>query len=477
MSICLTTMLNVIPSFSQKEIREFNNFIKKNDIRLMLSLTNDTTAQSFWKIVQKSDQDYQKYKDAMRRQTPIAKSTLQYFSDYRSLLTSGLPNDIYPETDLNRELKDDLYNGNIDIGPSSIYICRDNIVNAWADIYGNIFITDSLLSLLDFNYDATIGVLAHEMTHHCLEHTISGKYYRLKKEKENSIAAGIVGGLVGVAGAAAVAYNTYNNVYSNGYNDYGNQYNYTQQMNAAAIQNIADIVYIIQQSADEATIRFGYRYSREQELQSDLIAYRFLQYKGIDPMCLINAFSKINNDQDNASYNNEAYLDHPTTSYRINFLKYLYEQDYNNCNTLYVLHINEKEILVPKSYLESLSIAEINRTFPEAYIQMSISNTQINVQDENNEEFCKFSDIDNYFNQGWRPTTITNKSESKNSHLRLAYITYMAGTNFDVSFDQFKRKLKSNEQYCNAVYNKVSSKCNFSSIEDFKEQCNLIKKQ
>lgn len=72
--------------------------------------------------------------------------------------------------------------------------------------------------------------------------------------------------------------------------------------------------------AGDNALKYRYKYSREQEVEADIIAYRFLEYMGLGGENYINALRAI-------GYENDAYYDdtssHPTTEFRVKLLEYL----------------------------------------------------------------------------------------------------------------------------------------------------------
>ena len=79
---------------------------------------------------------------------------------------------------------------------------------------------------------------------------------------------------------------------------------------------------------DNKSYFYGFKYSREQELEADLIAYRYLEAIGLGGYAMIMALEMLNDPSDNQE--DIATNDHPTTQYRIEFLKYIYAIEHQN---------------------------------------------------------------------------------------------------------------------------------------------------
>ena len=71
---------------------------------------------------------------------------------------------------------------------------------------------------------------------------------------------------------------------------------------------------------DDISHNYYCRYSREQEIECDIIAYRFLEFMGIDPMNYVSALKKLGTEHD---YLYSKKWDHPTVTERINVLEAL----------------------------------------------------------------------------------------------------------------------------------------------------------
>ena len=74
------------------------------------------------------------------------------------------------------------------------------------------------------------------------------------------------------------------------------------------------------ESASKDSYLYKFKYSREQELEADIIAIRFLEWIGINPQYYIDTLKQLGTEYD-LMYDEES--DHPTTKYRIDLLSFL----------------------------------------------------------------------------------------------------------------------------------------------------------
>ena len=193
-------------------------------------------------------------------------------------------------------------------------IYKEEIPNAFATPYGQIYLTQGLVERLNSDNDLITTVCAHEMTHYVLQHSLIGLWKTNKRNKRNQIWGGIFAGLT----IAAALHDSYNNTYRN--NNYRSNYSWYYANLASDILMMFDL----------STRSFSFKYDRIQELEADYIAYRFCEANDIGGYAYIIALELLGNDDTRLKA--EEYSDHPTINYRVQFLKYLYNKEHTNHN-------------------------------------------------------------------------------------------------------------------------------------------------
>lgn len=200
------------------------------------------------------------------------------------------------------------------------YICGDNSffkelriypaneANAFATPSGEIYLTSGLVVRYNSNYELLIGVCAHEATHYICQHSLIAAWKQAKKEKKNKIWAGVAVGL----NSAAALYGASNGLS----NDDSYWYNVTQINNSLIESFRLDSYY------------FKFKYGRFQELESDIIAYRFCESIGIGGYAYIMALQLLNDGDCYLKADKES--DHPTTAFRVGLLKHLYAKEHGD---------------------------------------------------------------------------------------------------------------------------------------------------
>ncbi len=141
-----------------------------------------------------------------------------------------------------------------------------------------------------------VAVLAHEMQHFVGKHTLNHIYAVNKKERNNRMWAELGGAMA----ATAVAYS---GAYSG---------------NAQYQQNVLAASVAFDRDADKATGNYRMRYSREQEIEADIAAYRFLQFIGLDPNIWIRVLDKLAVMEGGRRTSKKD--NHPSATYRKNVL-------------------------------------------------------------------------------------------------------------------------------------------------------------
>lgn len=185
----------------------------------------------------------------------------------------------------------------------SLHLINSDEINAYTALTEDGFamcITTGLFTKKGVTYEILMGYVAHEFVHGALFHHIRGFYAQAKERRKNELIGGLAIGLNSLA-AGLEAYNSAT---------YGTPPSGTDYV--AIVDDIAENIKI-------STIKYAFKYSREQEFEADLIAYRFLEHQG-NRDSFINGLRILGTSYD-ALYNE--FSDHPTIGNRIDFLKYV----------------------------------------------------------------------------------------------------------------------------------------------------------
>lgn len=176
-------------------------------------------------------------------------------------------------------------------------IADDNTLNACALPNGQIFINGGLLGIM--SYPEIIGVVSHEIAHVILEHQLAHEYMMLKKRRGLEIASAVMMGI----NTAAAGFGAANGVET----DWDDVKKTNQELADSPTRYVNEF--------------YTFKYSREQEIEADIVAYRFLDFMCDGGEYYISALQKLSSEDEKKFYDKQC--DHPTTAFRINLLRYL----------------------------------------------------------------------------------------------------------------------------------------------------------
>ena len=311
----LVYRLSNSPSFAKEvELKQSTLSSIKKDIRSLdiPELKQDMqgkNANAFWLYVADNSHEHQKVVKAMNsRQKPKA---FQYayhilnetrpaqeaaLKEYNPLFQSEI------EKNYERILFDNTYTCNI-----RFYQSDD--VHAFSTPYGQIYIATGLIKRFQYAEPLLLAVCAHEATHYKCEHSLMELWMAAEKNRKAELWGNLAAGMftLSMVGANAVL-------------------EVNSGVNGIDYRDVGTIARSIQDAIFEDAYYFKYRYSRSQELEADIMAYRFCEQMGIGGYSFILALELLG---DNDMYMKaEKTSTHPTTAYRIALLKYLWKTEH-----------------------------------------------------------------------------------------------------------------------------------------------------
>ncbi|MEI7502716.1 MAG: M48 family metallopeptidase [Paludibacter sp.] len=157
-------------------------------------------------------------------------------------------------------------------GILNVKVVKDFTPNAYVFSNGSLFITTGLLSTINSEAEL-IAILAHEVSHFVLDHSVININKATQRQKNAEFWAAFAT-IAAATGEAYIA--SKNSYYQPGAITMGT---------AVIAQNIANSVLD----------RMGLKYSREQEIEADKCAVELMKYNGVNPLALSSALNKIKN--------------------------------------------------------------------------------------------------------------------------------------------------------------------------------------
>lgn len=311
--------VGMVLDFKQKYVRQFSRYLDLYDFHY--SPSGDSTvniAEDFWNEMLKMNRNLQELeKDLNKKKCPkMLDRAILVINSGRVAMQRRLDrltvvrytSFTEDSSSFNENLIDKVTGGNnLLLSDFEVYASDD--VNAFATPYGQIYLTSGLVSRYNFSHPLLIGVLAHEMTHSLCSHSLVELWRQYEKERRTRVWAGVAAGLYAAAMGVAAGMASSGGI---GYNQ-----SYYDDIGSTAV----NLFY----SIDASSFYFQFKYSRSQEIESDIIAYRFCEAIGIGGYAYIMALQLL--DENDLYMKAEKTDEHPTLAYRISFLKWLYAQE------------------------------------------------------------------------------------------------------------------------------------------------------
>lgn len=282
---------------------EFKKIIEKYDVAEECRGKKYSSGAECISDFLKHNQAYQKFNEDMQKNRGAEKAADKNFR----LLPSFYPEydesvitELQPMCDsilLKMDLK------NVDPNISLHILCYEEI-NAFCAKKDNSFglgIYAGLLCAKGMDYETVIAAVAHEMSHAFLRHQIRHSYNAAKRKRRNQV-------LEGVAGVLDVT-NTISDIWAAG------------NMGSVSI-DIPDGYLNVKRTSEEDLKKFHYQYAREQELEADLMAFRYLEAMGYGGEIYLKLLKILMSHEDALWIQTDNDFDHPTTSYRIGLIEY-----------------------------------------------------------------------------------------------------------------------------------------------------------
>lgn len=296
----IVVLLSAISTtFAKDHSKEYQKLLKKYDVDIVAR--DVIGGEDFWNFTWRQNERFYDFMSAVKKGKSSVKETFTRLEDAKLANSAYLASLDY--ADGYEELKNNLLNdlcANKVAKDVKIYVVYNDDKNAFSTPEGGIYINTGLFCIDSLKYEHLLGICAHEFAHYLLQHCYVSTYDNIKREKRNKVAAAITAGV----NAAAAGYAAANGVDIN-WEDVNKT---TQNLAVAAILDAQ---------------KHRYKYSREQEIEADILAARFLDCIELGSKYYIEALELVS--QGDIQRVEEDTDDHPSTSFRIGLLKYMLE--------------------------------------------------------------------------------------------------------------------------------------------------------
>ncbi|KAF5038022.1 Beta-barrel assembly-enhancing protease [anaerobic digester metagenome] len=290
---CSASKINVKENYIANVVNSYSNSIPK-DLPIINGEISDISI--FWDYVKNNSlalKEYVNDKSRFKKNTSkdfglqLSNNKYLYKSDHISLsekISRNICGDNYKE-----------YLKQIIIEPMGS-------LNAYAVPNGDIYLSEELVDLFREKNFAIDGIIAHEIAHLILKHSEINYYEKAKLNKSANTGKFITGFLVGMASFGLAAAQTSAGAHINDYSSYSNL-----AVNSA---------HYIGSMIDDSILKRKFEYSREQEVEADIVACMYLMWIGQDPNTYVDALEELPD-----SYFISVYDTHPSNSFRVETLK------------------------------------------------------------------------------------------------------------------------------------------------------------
>lgn len=273
----------------------------------------NASADEFWEKAKLYSQSYQDYQKATKGKYPknfeLADAYIRGNKEGMQLILKSL--NPYQPGNIESTLYRNLHQ-NVDT-LKEIRIYDDKEVNAFATPYGEVYLTSGMMRAMQHNISLLTGICAHEMAHFVCKHKVVENWKQRNKARNNKIMSNVLAGL------NAALYTTGSVLLSTN----------NRQMDGSAIESLSQLADIsttaIQNEFALNTFYYEFKYSREKELEADILAYRFCEAVGMGGYVYIAGLMLMGSDASIMAGKTDS---HPTAMHRIEVLKALYHLEH-----------------------------------------------------------------------------------------------------------------------------------------------------
>lgn len=295
-------IVSVMPLYAQETDGDAKYYIRKYDVKKQIESLPRGNAKLFWDTIEKKNKRVQKLikaLDANKKSLVKVMDEMEYGLKILDYYDDLAPNDYELTYRLSRDLGIEE-----NTAKYPIRIINDYTLNASMDPRGQMRINTGTISRL--SYEELLAVCAHETAHACCEHIVDNAWKTEKKRIRNEAWAGVWYGLF--MGAVAYAGSDIQDAQA-------------KQSFDNFISNSGVIWQSFENEAHKATIHYSFRYSREQEIEADILAYRFMEYMGYGTNNMVSLIQILSNLEGYRQPSKND--DHPTAKFRLKIMKIL----------------------------------------------------------------------------------------------------------------------------------------------------------
>jgi len=336
--LVLLAAMMVLAMVVNAQSSEAKKYIKKYDVIHIVKNLPKGNPEMFWDAVHNQNERVREIGKAIEGGNKTALQTAESLIELCAI-TQHYDDTVEGYSDLTERIAKDMGIED-EHRKRPIRIINDNTYNASMDPMGQLRINAGTIRTL--SYEELMAVCAHEIAHLACMHTFDEALKSERKQRRNRFWSELEAGLLVGAAAASAGYGIANGVEVRSAN--------------TILSNAGYFLEVSYADADESTVRFSYRYTRDQEIEADIIAYRFMEYMGYGVQHWISAIRKIK-EVDTRTVQSK-YDDHPLPALRLEILETLESETMNRGNMYSRLigtgKVTKKEIGTREEFINTI---------------------------------------------------------------------------------------------------------------------------
>ena len=298
-------------SFAVSNDKQYKKILEKHDVPPEANIIVTDNPSDYWMALLNRNDLIEKFLKDMQKMKGAEKEALQKYNDIPKFYAKYEPSICEEFQGFCDTLLMDM--GISELGyKCSLHVVYSDEVNAFTALTDDagfaMCITTGFITKKGCTYDFIMAAIAHEFAHGIFFHHLQSLYAEAKARRKNELIGGIAMGLEVVAAGAGA--------YASGIT--GQEYDY---------ENTRRSIDKIGQDIKIETKKFSYAFSREQEYEADIVAYRFM--KSIEKEDVYIELLKFLGSEYDFLYNE--YSEHPTITSRIGLIEYMraHPESYN----------------------------------------------------------------------------------------------------------------------------------------------------
>ncbi len=300
-------VLMALPAHAE---RSFQKFVEKHDVDDVTKNLKSDNPADFWTSMLENNQTYQEFREKMATKRGAEREVDRKISEMVRFEPKYSP-DVLEEL---QPYADSIYSVIGKLKDMEVCFVADKTIDAFSTLSSDghvVGLNVGLLFAKGMTEDRLLGVAAHEYAHSCLSHIENSLYSDAKRRRRNDLIVAVTAGLQAVSKMTTSIF-------------FPLPTTTPDSISKKIIQAEIDNYYGMIQSHHEDLVKYHFKYMQEQELEADLMAFRFLEWSGRDGREYIETLKILEANYPYQMTEEEKEIsDHPPLRERITFLQFV----------------------------------------------------------------------------------------------------------------------------------------------------------